>query len=122
MKVLIDMNLSPWREIFGAAGHECRHWSEIGDAAAPDHAIMEWALRFGHIVFTHDLDFGALLAASGAKGPSVIQLRAEDTRPSSMGALMISMPDRFSPALQEGALVTIDPRRAKATLLPLKKT
>ena len=29
-------------------------------------------------VFTHDLDFGALLAATSAEGPSVIQVRTQD--------------------------------------------
>jgi predicted nuclease of predicted toxin-antitoxin system len=38
------------------------HWSSIGDARAPDTALMSWAQETDHIVFTHDLDFGALLA------------------------------------------------------------
>lgn len=30
------------------------------------------------VAFTHDLDFSALLAATQATGPSIIQVRAED--------------------------------------------
>jgi len=35
----------------------------------------------GGRVFTHDLDFGDILAATGAEAPSVIQVRTEDTTP-----------------------------------------
>jgi len=30
---------------------------------------MQWAMANGDAVFTHDLDFGTLLALSGADGP-----------------------------------------------------
>ena len=33
---------------------------------------MDWALRHDYIVFTHDLDFGTMLALSHATGPSVL--------------------------------------------------
>ena len=43
---------------------------------------MDWALRHDYIVFTHDLDFGTMLALSHATGPSVLQVRARNgTRP-----------------------------------------
>ncbi len=78
MKLLLDMNLSPlWVEHLRTSGWEAVHWSEIGDIRAPDTVIMQWALENGFIVFfTHDLDFGALLAATRANGPSVIQIRS----------------------------------------------
>ena len=120
MKVLIDMNLSPtWADEFNRVGLEAEHWMSIGDAAAPDEEIMDWANRHGWIVFTHDLDFGALLASTGAKGPSVIQLRSEDTRPATMAHFVLSCLKVFREDLERGALVTVDPRRMRATLLPL---
>lgn len=73
MKILIDMNLSPrWCDLFEREGWEATHWSTIGPPNATDREIMEWAAGHEHIVFTHDLDFGAMLAATGAVGPSVI--------------------------------------------------
>ncbi len=42
---------------------------------------MEWAKTNSHIVFTHDLDFGAILAATNAIAPSVIQVRTQDVMP-----------------------------------------
>ncbi len=82
MKLLIDMNLSPdWVEVFRRNGWEALHWSMVGDPRATDRAIMEWARANGYVVFTHDLDFGALLAVTQLNGPSVIQVRTQDIMP-----------------------------------------
>ncbi len=64
MKFLIDMNLSPlWVSFLASHGFAAVHWSTVGHASAPDSEIMEFAVANGYIVFTHDLDFGMLLAA-----------------------------------------------------------
>lgn len=121
MKVLIDMNLSPeWTEVFESAGWEAVHWREVGEPKAPDSELMEWARSGGYLVFTHDLDFGALLAATGAVGPSVVQMRCEDTRPSTMGEAVVDAIEAHLDDLRLGALMTVDPRRRRITLLPLK--
>ena len=66
MKLLIDMNLSPrWVPIFGRSSIEAKHWSTIGRPDAPDSELMTYALEHDHIVMTQDLDFSAILAASG---------------------------------------------------------
>ena len=71
MRLVIDMNLSPiWVGFLKAHGIEAMHWSTIGDIRAKDSVIMAWAREHGFVVFTHDLDFSALLAATGAGGPS----------------------------------------------------
>ncbi len=115
------MNLSPtWVDVFRSAGWEADHWGRIGAPDAPDVEIMNWARKNGSIVFTHDLDFGAILAASGAKGPSVIQLRGEDTRPVTMGRVVSETMYNYRNELAAGALVTINPRRSKVTILPLR--
>lgn len=76
MKVLVDMNLSPaWIPLLVGAGFEALHWSTVGDPKSVDTTIMDWARGRGYIVFTHDLDFGSILASTGATGPSVIQVR-----------------------------------------------
>ncbi|MFN0051417.1 MAG: DUF5615 family PIN-like protein [Planctomycetales bacterium] len=67
MKYLIDMNLSPrWCAVLQFEGWDSVHWSQIGRMSAPDHEIMQWALSNGRVVLTHDLDFGAMLAATQA--------------------------------------------------------
>jgi predicted nuclease of predicted toxin-antitoxin system len=63
MKILVDMNLSPaWLATFEENGIEALHWSEIGSPKAKDREILNWARENGFFVFTHDLDFGHLLA------------------------------------------------------------
>lgn len=120
IQILIDMNLPPrWVEIFEERGFEARHWSTIGAPRAPDTEIMAWARDNGFVVFTHDLDFGALLFATRATGPSVIQLRSEDIRPSTMASLVLNAINRVREELASGALVTIHPRRSRVAVLPL---
>ena len=82
MKLLIDMSLSPsWVQFLADQGFESIHWSNVGRPSAPDSEIMEYASQDGLIVFTHDLDFGALLANRKSRQPSVIQIRAQDVLP-----------------------------------------
>ncbi|MDZ7718748.1 MAG: DUF5615 family PIN-like protein [Balneolaceae bacterium] len=76
MKILIDMNLTPeWTKVFQEERIESVHWSEIGEPTATDNTIMKYAREHDYLIFTHDLDFGDILAATEAKGPSVIQVR-----------------------------------------------
>jgi len=78
MKILIDMNLSPeWVREFKFHDIEAVHWSAVGKFDAPDNIIMDWARKYDHIVFTHDLDFGTALALTKAEKPSVMQVRTQ---------------------------------------------
>ncbi|MEH2046617.1 DUF5615 family PIN-like protein [Nostoc sp.] len=91
MKILIEMNLSPdWVAVFERYNISAVHWSTVGDPREKDSIIMEWARTNGYIVFTHDLDFGSLLAATGADSPSVIQVRTQDVLPKSIENLVIA--------------------------------
>ena len=120
IKILIDMNLSPkWVKLFIAEGWQAVHWSEIGAVDAQDQVILEWAKSNNFIVFTHDLDFGALLAAGGAEGPSVIQIRTQNITPEAIGKIVIDATHQFMEKLVEGALISINLRRSRARILPL---
>lgn len=75
MKLLLDMNLAPrWVRWLNDSGIDAIHWSAIGSPTATDAMIFTHALQHGLIVFTHDLDFGALLAHTRTRGPSVVQV------------------------------------------------
>lgn len=120
MKLLIDMNLSPaWTNVLKAAGWEAVHWSSIGDPRAPDKDIMIWARTNGYVILTHDLDFGALLAATRAECPSVLQIRTQDVNPYHMQTLVISVLGRFKEHLEKGALITVDEKKSRAHVLPI---
>jgi predicted nuclease of predicted toxin-antitoxin system len=120
MKVLVDMNLSPdWVAVLNEAGWETVHWSSVGNPRARDTAIMAWARQHACIVFTHDLDFGTALALTAADGPSVVQVRAQDVTPQSLGKLVIQTLRQFQSALEKGALVVLDEAQARVRVLPL---
>ncbi|MGB5632466.1 MAG: DUF5615 family PIN-like protein [Waterburya sp.] len=122
MKIVIDMNLSPeWISVLEAAGYEAVHWSTVGNPKATDITIMAWAVSNGYIVFTHDLDFGTLLAISQADTPSVIQVRTQDVLPSKLGNLVLNALQQFQSELETGALVTVNEAKAKARILPIKR-
>ena len=122
MKIVIDMNLSPeWVSVLESAGYKAVHWSTVGNPKAKDTTIMTWSVDNGYIVFTHDLDFGALLAISQADAPSVIQVRTQDVLPSKLGNLVLNALQQFQSELETGALVTINEAKAKARILPIKR-
>jgi len=117
----VDMNLSPdWVAVLAPAGWETVHWSAIGNPRAADSEIMAWARKHGQAVFTHDLDFGTMLALTQAEGPSVIQIRTQDVTPAAIEKLVVAALRRFQTELEKGALVVLDEATVRARILPLK--
>lgn len=120
LKILVDMNLSAeWVPLLTGAGWPAIHWSTVGDPCADDSAIMAWALGSGHIVFTHDLDFGTTLALTKASGPSVLQVRTRNVLPEHLGPLVLSTLQRYQSELTAGALVVVEEHRNRVRVLPL---
>jgi predicted nuclease of predicted toxin-antitoxin system len=120
VKILIDMNLTPdWATAFSAQGIESVHWSAIGDPGARDEVLMEWARMNGYTVFTHDLDFGTILALTQAAGPSVIQIRTQDVLPSKLSKIVIAVLKQYESALKQGALIVVDEGRERVRILPI---
>ncbi len=114
------MNLSPaWVETLQAAGFEAIHWSKVGAPNAPDTEVFAYAYQHGYIVFTHDLDFGAILAATGHTQPSVIQVRTQNVTPDYLAKIILSVLQQFEDVLMHGALITIDEERSRVRILPL---
>lgn len=121
MKVVVDMNLSPnWVSFLARAKHDVVHWSDIGSDKATDHELMAWALENGHVVRTADLDFGAILAATEGTGPSVIQIRSDLLTPQAIGKAVIQVLQQAKAELIEGALISVDAKRARLRILPLR--
>ena|SRR3990170_4077456 len=122
MKILIDMNLSPfWENYLTEEGFECVHWSKIGKGNEPDSFLFEYAKKNNYLILTHDLDFGAILAHSGDDGPSVVQIRSNNITPEFYGKKLVSAIKQAETYLKEGALVIIDETRSRIRVLPLKK-
>ena len=119
-KLLVDMNLSPgWVPVLQKHGWQAVHWSFVGDPRASDRVIMDWAAAHEYVVFTHDLDFGTMLALSHEAGPSVLQVRGENILPDHMEGLVIAALRQHEADLSSGALVVVDENRSRVRVLPI---
>jgi len=119
--LLIDMNLSPeWVAALSHHGYDAVHWSTVGDPRAADATIMAWARANKRCVFTHDLDFGHLLALTHADGPSVLQVRGQHVLPEHMAPMVIAGLRQYEADLQSGALVVVEEAKSRVRILPIK--
>lgn len=122
MRILIDMNLSPiWANYLQEElGIEAIHWMNVGHANDPDKVIFDYASANNYIVFTNDLDFGAILAATNANAPSVFQVKSQDLLPKSIGKMVVNCLNQYENYLKEGSLITFDTNKVRVRILPLK--
>ena len=119
LKILIDVNLTPeWEDVLRTAGWQAVHWTRIGSRSASDREIMDWAVINGFSVFTHDLDFGATLALTRATGPSVIQIRGQQTLPEDIEGIVVNAIRKYEQQLIAGALVVVEHCRSRVRILP----
>jgi len=119
LKILVDMSLSPdWVQLLTAHHYMEVHWSKVGSANAADGTVMAWAQSNGCCVFTHDLDFGTILALTRAIGPSVIQLRTQDVLPDRAGSAVLAAIAQHESELAAGAIVVIEEARRRVRVLP----
>jgi predicted nuclease of predicted toxin-antitoxin system len=120
VRIVVDVNLAPaWADRLTTAGHEAEHWSQIGPLDAKDSEILAWAVENNAAVLTCDLDFGAILAASQACTPSVLQIRARDVMPATMGERVVRVLEALTAELEQGAIVSVDLDLARVRVLPL---
>jgi predicted nuclease of predicted toxin-antitoxin system len=103
------------------AAFEAVHWSKVGAGDAHDSDVMRWAVEHDYIVLTSDLDFGAILAATRGRRPSVLQLRSDILTPNSIGPAVLAAIRQTQEELSSGALVSIDAARARLRMLPLRE-
>jgi predicted nuclease of predicted toxin-antitoxin system len=80
---------------------------------------LSYAKQHRLVVLTHDLDFSAILAATRASGPSVIQVRVQDTLSADFRDVLVRSLRRFEAELVRGAIIVVDRERARVRVLPL---
>jgi predicted nuclease of predicted toxin-antitoxin system len=123
LKILFDVSLAPaWVAVFTAQSWQAAHWGDVGNPSAPDSEILEWAGDNGWVVFTHDLDFGTLLALKQLHQPSVVRLRGQEVTPSALADFVVLAFRQLQEELERGVLVTIDPHQdtSPPSSLPVK--
>ena len=120
MKIIVDMNMSQrWAEFLKERGHDALHWLSIGNEDDGDDIIAAYCTDAKAVILSQDLDFSALLAWSGALGPSVVQVRSRNLRPEEIGHFVANAISRTEKQLSRGAIVTVKPPRFRYAMLPL---
>lgn len=121
MIFLVDENLSPRIVVaLRDAGHVAKHVRDDPGSGAPDEQVVLAATRLGAVIVTADTDFGAILARSRNKTPSVILVRALlDLPVSRQGSLIVANVAQLSSALESGAIVVISLDGIRIRPLPL---
>ncbi len=121
MKILVDMNLSPeWLKVLEQAGWQACHWSTMGSPSAADTELFNWARQHGWLLLTQDLDFAEILFHTQAGAPSVVLLRLRNELDTVQQARVCTLLQTATPALETGALLVIDERRARLRRLPIE--
>ena len=116
------MNLPPaLLNGLAARGLSAVHWSAIGEPTAADDEILAWARVHAHVLVTHDLEFSAILAASGDRAPSVIQLRFQDLASPAVAAVVDRVVAAHAGALSAGALVSVSDTGERVRVLPPRR-
>ena len=120
MKFLADMGISP--KIVGFLqhlGHQAVHLQQQGLYRLKDSQILEKARKEKCILLAHDLDFGDLLAASGARLPSVVIFRLRNMRPEHVDHYLLKIISQYAEALKNGTIITVTEGRIRMRDLPL---
>jgi predicted nuclease of predicted toxin-antitoxin system len=122
MRLVVDVNLSPaWVERLATRGVEAVHWSDVGAITAEEHEILSWTKAQERVLLTNDLDFSAILAATGDDSPSVVQLRTQSLMSEAAVDSVVAAVIAYAAEIESGALLSVDESRARVRLLPLRR-
>jgi len=103
-------------------GYECIHVGEVGMSTAADEEILGFALARNAAIVTLDADFHAILAVSGAAGPSVIRIRIQGLRATELAECVRFVSSRFEDELKSGSMVTVKARKTTCHRLPIGRS
>jgi predicted nuclease of predicted toxin-antitoxin system len=122
IKILLDQGLPRTAAgLLRERGWDVQHVSERGMSRAEDVAIIEMARLEQRIVVTLDADFHALLALTGATGPSVLRIRTEGLKAEPVALLIERVLALASGELKDGAMITVAGGKIRIKLLPISK-
>jgi predicted nuclease of predicted toxin-antitoxin system len=100
-------------------GADAVHLRELGLQTLPDGQILAKAAEEDRVVLTFDLDFGDLLAASGARTPSIILFRMRNQTPRVVTPRLMEVLARCADSLGDGALIVVEDRGYRVRHLPI---
>ena len=100
-------------------GYDCMHVGEIGMSKAADEEIVAFSLERNAVVVTLDADFHAILAVSGAQGPSVIRMRLQGLGAREVVEVVRKVLASFEDELKRGSLITVKALKTTCHRLPI---
>jgi predicted nuclease of predicted toxin-antitoxin system len=123
MKFLADMGISLRAVAFlRSLGYDAVHLHEQDLGRLSDSSILRKACDEGRVLLTHDLDFGELMAASGAELPSVVIFRLRDMRPERVNAYLGAVVADYQEVLERGVIVSVSEGQIRLRSLPVEPT
>jgi len=123
MRFLADMGISPNTvAMLRGLGYDALHLHEQGLDRLQDPLILQKARDEGRILLTHDLDFGELIAASGARLPTIVVFRLRNMRPERVNRYLDGILNQHGEALKQGAIISVTEGQIRVRLLPIMAT
>ena len=120
MKFLLDMGLAQRTAVhLRNLGFDAVHLRDQGLQRMPDNDIVIKAIQEDRIILTHDLDFGRIVALSGAGLPSVATFRLANMRPDNVNRHLVDLLERFGDELSAGALASVTDESIRIRRLPV---
>ena len=120
MRFLADVGISPNVVTFlESQGHDAVHLHDQGLDCLQDSAILAKARDEGRIILTHDLDFGELIAASGARLPSIVVFRLRNMHPERVNRYLRTVLSEHQDSLETGAVISVTEGQIRVRLLPI---
>lgn len=102
-----------------AEGHDATHVRLVEMQGASDEEVMAYAVSSNRVLVTTDTDFGALLALSGAAGPSVMLLRGVGDGLEERFSVIAQALDVVAEELLAGVIALVEPDRIRLRQLPI---
>ncbi len=115
------MAISPrTAEFLSTLGHEVFHVLDFDMAQAVDEEIIEIAKARSMSVLTEDLDYGAILAASGDTTPGVVILRVGDWTRGQIEQRLQVVFEELPEEQFENTIVIVERHRVRIRRLPIR--
>lgn len=120
LKFMADIHISPLTvEELKRKGYDIIRVTDNLPATSSDTDIIKLAYREHYVIVTQDLDFSAIIAQSGLKGPSVISLRVANAKPKIISQILIKVLPLIEKDLAGGAIVSIEDKEYRIKKLPV---